>query len=253
MQPFVEAILSTLVVSVILAMIAFMSYRIVANGWQSPVHLYHGFKKLYKGQARNARVKAKLNEYRTISIAGRQPVLAPTVLFSVFLIIIFVLLFKLVFFSVVVSNSMNPTFKAGDLVLMQGISTAPVEGDIIMFQRTNYLLPITHRVFTVTDGGIRTKGDARNAPDPWILSEEAITAKAVQLGGKPAVIKDVGNYFILDTSVMRYDPKYGSEYSLIKNIFLTIRLYGYVFCVLALLGYVWLTIKESGWTLKERR
>jgi signal peptidase len=250
MQPFVEAILSTLVVSAIIAMIALTYYMIVAKGWQSPVHLYSGFKKLYKDHSRKTRAKAKLTEYKTISIEGRQPILASTILFCVFLIIIFVLLFKLVFFSVVVSNSMNPTFRAGDLVLMQRISTTPVEGDIIMFQRSEYMLPITHRVFAITDGEIRTKGDAVNAPDPWMLSEEAIVAKAVQLDGDPTVIKDIGNYFILDTSVMRYDPKYGSEYSFIKTIFLTIRLYGYVFCVIALLGYVWLTIKEAGWTLK---
>lgn len=251
MQPFIEAILATLVISGIIALILFSYYLRVGKGWQSPLLLFSGFKKRYAEHSRNTRVKAKLVEYKTISVEGRKPLLGSTILFCVFLIIIFALLFKLVFFSVVVSNSMNPTFRAGDLVLMQRLSTTPVEGDIIMFQRSEYMLPITHRIYAVTDGGIRTKGDARSAPDPWILPEDAIVAKAVQLDDGPTVIKDVGNYFILDTTVMRYDPKYGSEYAFIKTIFLTLRLYGYVFCVIALVGYVWLTLKEAGWLAKE--
>jgi signal peptidase I len=244
MQPFIAAILSTVAVSVCIAAISFTYYLVVVNGFESPVHPYRFLKKLCKERSRKKRVKEKMNEYKTVSIAGRKPVLGSTLVFSIFLIIILMLFFNLVFFTAITSDSMQPTFKRGDLVAMQKIYTTPEKGDIIMFERSEYMLPITHRVVAVTDGVVRTQGDARGITDPWIVPEEEIEAKAVQLGGKTMVIKDVGDYFILDTREMRYDPRYGTEYALIKNVFLTIRLYGYALCIIAILGYVWLTIKE---------
>jgi signal peptidase I len=244
MQPFIAAILSTIAVSACIAGISFTYYQVVLNGSESPVHPYRFFKKLCKERSRKKRVKEKMNEFKNVSIAGREPVLGPTLVFSVFLVIIFMLFFNLVSFTAITSDSMQPTFKRGDLVAMQKLYTTPEKGDIIMFERPEYMLPITHRVVAVTDGVVRTQGDARGRTDPWIIPEGEIEAKAVQLGGKTMIIKDVGAYFILDTREMRYDPRYGTEYSFIKNVFLTIRLYGYVFCIIAILGYVWLTIKE---------
>lgn len=244
MQPFIAAILSTVAVSACIAAISFTYYQVVVNGSESPVHPYRFLKKLCKERSRNKRVKEKMEEFKAVSITGREPVLGSTLVFSVFLIIILMLFFNLVFFTAITSDSMRPTFERGDLVAMQKIATTPEEGDIIMFERPYYMLPITHRVVAVTDGGVRTQGDARGITDPWIVPEEAIEAKALQLGGKPVVIKDIGDYFILDTSEMRYDSRYGTEYAFMKNVFLTIRLYGYVFCILAILGYLWLTIKE---------
>jgi signal peptidase len=214
------------------------------NGSESPGHPYRFFKKRYKERSRNKRVNELMEEFKKVSIAGRKPVLGSTLVFSLYLIIILMLFFNLVFVTAITSDSMQPTFKRGDLVAMQKIYTTPEEGDIIMFERPEHMLPITHRVVAVTDGIVRTQGDARGITDPWIVSEGEIEAKAVQLGGKTIVIKDVGDYFILDTSEMRYDPRYGTEYSFIKNVFLTIQLYGYAFCIIAILGYVWLTIKE---------
>ena len=244
MQPFIAAILSTIAVSACIAGISFTYYLLVLNGSESPVHPYKFFKKLCKKRSRKKRVQEKMNEFKNVSIAGREPVLGPTIVFSVFLVIIFMLFFNLVFFTAITSDSMRPTFERGDLVAMQKLYTTPEKGDIIMFERPAYLLPITHRVVAVTDNGVRTQGDAAGRTDPWVVPKGEIEAKAVQLGGMPLVIKDVGDYFILDTREMRYDPRYGTEYSFIKNIFLTVRLYGYVFCIMAILGYVWLTIKE---------
>ncbi len=63
------------------------------------------------------------------------------------------------------------------------------------------------------------------------------------MGQKPIVLKNVGDYFILDTSVMRVG-RYGTEYAFLKNVFATVKIYGYALCIIAILGYVILTLKE---------
>lgn len=243
MQPFIEAIITTVVVSAFIAAIFFILYLVAVKGSESPLRLYNRFKKGYKKHSHTKRVKEKMYEYELTSGMHRPSLLGSTIVFSIFVVIISLLLFKVVFFTVITSGSMSPTLERGDLVLMQRIHPEPVEGDIIMLQREEYRLPITHRVVSVTEGGVRTKGDARSRVDPWVIPEEEITAKAMQVGEKPLVLKDVGDYFILETREMRIG-KYGSEYAFVKNVFLTIKVYGYVLCIIAIIGYVILTIKE---------
>jgi len=243
MQPFIEAIIITIVVSAFIAVIFFFLYLVAVKGSESPLRLYNRFKKGYKEHSRTKRVKARMREYETISGMHKPSLLGTTIVLSILVVIISLLLFKIVFFTAITSGSMSPTFERGDLVLMQRIYTEPVEGDIIMLEREEYLLPVTHRIVSVTEGGVRTKGDARGRVDPWTIPEEEIVAKAVQVGEKPVVLKDVGDYFILNTKEMRIG-KYGSEYSFLKNLFSTIKVYGYILCIIAILGYVILTIKE---------
>ncbi len=245
MQPFIEAILSTIVVSAFIAAIFYIFYLTVVQGSDSTLRLYNRFKKGYSEHSRNKRVKEKMYEYESVSGMHKPSLLGSSILLSILVLVISLLLFKLVFFTAVTSDSMRPTFEYGDLVLMQKISTAPEEGDIIMFKQPNFMLPITHRVIALTDDGVRTAGDARGRVDPWIVHEEEIVAKAVQVDGKPLVIKDVGDYFIIDAREIRYNPKYGSEYAFVKNIFLTIRMYGYALCIMAVIGYVILTLREA--------
>jgi len=244
MQPFIEAIITTVVVSAFIAAIFFIFYLTVVKGFESPLRLYNHFKKRYKEHSRTKRVKGKMYVYELTSGMHRPSLLGSTIVFSISVVIISLLLFKVVFFTVITTGSMSPALERGDLVLMQRIYTEPVEGDIIMLQRGEYRLPITHRVVSVTEGGVRTKGDARGSVDPWIIPEEEITAKTVQVGEKPIVLKDVGDYFILDTKEMRIG-KYGSEYTFVKNIFLTLRVYGYAVCIIAIIGYVILTLREA--------
>ncbi|MGB2727403.1 MAG: S26 family signal peptidase [Halobacteriota archaeon] len=249
MQPFIEAILATVAVSTFIAAIFFIFYLIAAKGSDSPLRLYNHFKKGYSKRSRNNRVKEKMTEYKAISGVGKPSVLRSALPFSMFLIVILVLLFKLVFLTAVTSDSMQPTFKKGDLVAMQKIATTPKEDDIIMFERPEYMLPVTHRVVAAMDGRVRTSGDARERTDPWVVRESEIMGKAIQVGGEPVVLKDVGNYFILDTREMRYG-KYGLEYTFMKNVFSVIRVYGYALCVISILGYVILTLREAKGVLK---
>lgn len=249
METFIEAILATVAVSAFIAAIFFIFYLAAVKGSESPLRLYNRFKKGYSKHSRKTRLKEKMNEYKAISDVGKPSFIRASLPFSMFLFVILVLLFKIVFLTAITSDSMRPTFKRGDLVAMQKLYTTPKEGDIIMYERPEYMLPIVHRVVWVGDGRARTKGDARGRADPWVVRESEIMAKAVKVGGEPIVLKDVGNYFILDTREMRYG-KYGLEYSFMKNVFSMIRLYGYALCVIAIAGYVILTLREARKELK---
>ncbi len=249
MHPFIEAIVLTVTVSAFIAVIALLFYLLVVHGVESPLRFYNRLKKLCREHSRKKRVEEKINEYKTVSGVNRPSLIHSSLPFAMFIFVILALLFKLVFFTAVTSDSMQPTFARGDLVLMQKIDTTPKEGDIIMFKRPEYMLPITHRVVWAKDDLARTRGDARGRADPWVVHKEEIMGKAVQIGGKPVVLKDIGNYFILDTREMRYG-KYGLEYTFMKNVFSVIRVYGYALCVISILGYVILTLKEARSVLK---
>jgi len=79
----------------------------------------------------------------------------------------------------VLSGSMVPTFNPGDLIITKPVDAKEVKrGDIITFQpKSDDPALITHRVVSVgtTLAGkevIVTKGDANNAQDPSIMTEQ---------------------------------------------------------------------------------
>jgi signal peptidase len=243
MEPLLGALIAGITFSVVIAMVYYLFYLVVAKGFVPPVRAFSRFIDMYSKHTRNKRVKEKMYEYETICGMHKPSVLGSTIVFSVIVLIISLLLFKVVFFMVITSGSMSPTLERGDLVLMQRIHTDAGVGDIITFRETDVLLPITHRVVSVTKAGMRTKGDARGRMDPWLVPQEEIEAKAILISGKPIVLKDVGDYFILDPKQMRVG-RYGTEYAFIKNVLITVRMYGYALCIIAILGYAILTMKE---------
>ncbi len=63
-------------------------------------------------------------------------------------------------FAIVLSDSMNPTFKAGDLILSKTVGTNPIEvGEIVTYQDGTGKR-ITHRVVEINNDYVLTKGDA---------------------------------------------------------------------------------------------
>ena len=243
MDAFTKSLLFVFVVSAALSTALFLFYRAMLNDFNRPALLYNQIKNGHKNRSHDKKVKLKMEDYRAISKEEKSSVLGSIVVLILFVIIVFALLFDVVYFVAITSNSMKPTFERGDIVLMQSLNKEPEEGDIILFNQKRYLVPITHRVVSVTPDGVRTKGDATN-PDPWVVPKENIQSKAVQIAQKPIVIKDVGDYFILETEKQHYG-KYGLEYTFIKNIFKVIKLYGYGLCILAVFGYLYLTIRET--------
>jgi signal peptidase I len=68
----------------------------------------------------------------------------------------------------VLTGSMAPGIPVGTLVAVTPASSVHV-GEVIMFVPPGAARPVLHRVVSV-DGGVRTKGDANAAADPWVLS-----------------------------------------------------------------------------------
>jgi signal peptidase len=62
------------------------------------------------------------------------------------------------------SNSMVPTFSAGDILILQGASAQHLKiGDIIVFSPGQDQTPVVHRIIAINpDGTFQTKGDNNN-------------------------------------------------------------------------------------------
>lgn len=64
--------------------------------------------------------------------------------------------------AVVLSNSMEPTFSKGDLIVVREAESFLVD-DIIVYQDGNSL--VVHRIIELDENTVTTKGDANNAAD----------------------------------------------------------------------------------------
>lgn len=162
-----------------------------------------------------------------------------------FFIVVYIFLNHMVFFAVITSDSMYPTFEKGDIVLMQTVDKQAEKNDIIMFQskeERGLHPPVIHRVYNKSAEGIETKGDATNKLDDWIVEDEEVEAKALTFGeGKPIVIKGAGSYFIQD---YRMNGKYQDEFkftSLMVGVLKDMGLGVFIGCVGL---YIILTIRD---------
>ena len=73
---------------------------------------------------------------------------------------------------VVKSDSMQPTIKSGDMVIIGSPGSLFTEslapGEIITFERNKNL--VTHRIVSIEGDTIYTKGDGQEEADPWSVS-----------------------------------------------------------------------------------
>jgi len=80
----------------------------------------------------------------------------------------------------VVSGSMEPTIKKGDIIIINTKDNDYKIGDIITFydpkDKTSF---ITHRIISVEDGKMRTQGDNNKSEDQSLLTEKDIIGKYV--------------------------------------------------------------------------
>lgn len=131
---------------------------------------------------------------------------------------------KLLFLGVVISDSMVPVLSTSDLVLFQAVDTSQVKsGDIVLFTPPGAYYMVVHRVTSVADGYIRTKGDNNPYPDDWVLTKNDLNGKAVTLYGSPVVVKKLGVYFMPSRDpFLSQDPTFRT----VKETVETVKLYG---------------------------
>ena len=84
-------------------------------------------------------------------------------------------------FQTVLSNSMRPTFSAGDVVVTQAVPISSLRvGDVIAFSPPDKTEPVIHRITSLktTAAGvvITTRGDANPADDLWLATLQGTTA-----------------------------------------------------------------------------
>src|SRR5438128_534425 len=87
----------------------------------------------------------------------------------------------------VMSASMSPAIKTGDVVLLKHLDRPPRVGDVIAVNvpdlaRSRYGYPsvVVHRVVKISPtGDVTTKGDARPRPDPFTVKRGSVNAKVV--------------------------------------------------------------------------
>jgi signal peptidase I len=86
----------------------------------------------------------------------------------------------------VLSGSMNPSYKTGDMLISQKTPEKYLNiGDVITFEEpgSNGKI-VTHRIFSIMwEGGkahtYKTKGDANDNPDAWVVPYTKIRGKVV--------------------------------------------------------------------------
>jgi len=159
------------------------------------------------------------------------------------LFIAFILYIKLLFFTIVISDSMNPSIEKGDLVLMQKIYVKPEMGDIINFKVPDVTLPVTHRISSISGKEMRTRGDSNPNDDTWRITNANILGKIVTLSGKPVIIKDLGKYFLIDAS--QNGRTYGPEFNAMSTLIKGIKFTGFVIFSLCVFLYLIFSVRDS--------
>jgi signal peptidase I len=147
---------------------------------------------------------------------------------------------KLVTMMVIVSDSMRPNFERGDIIITQSLSLSSLkEGDIVTFNVLNKQYGVTHRIEKIEESGrILTKGDANPWTDEYYTTQKDVLYKAIIIDDKPIVIKGVGALFITDYSRTGVIYKWGDRFTFLQQLSVTIKAWGYVITIIALLLFI---------------
>ena len=107
--------------------------------------------------------------------------------------------------NVVVSESMEPVFYRGDIVIIEktnflGINEFNPEnvniGDIVVYNAEWYPNPVIHRVINKTNingtNYFTIKGDNNEVPDPYLVEPSQITDRVLTIGEHPLIIPKIG-------------------------------------------------------------
>jgi signal peptidase len=137
---------------------------------------------------------------------------------------------------------MHPSFKTGDILLMKSTDIDDIgTGDIIMFKVPTEQELIIHRVESVNEEGIITKGDATNVTDSWIVEHDDVEAEVMIVGGSPIVLKGVGWYFIENAPTT---APFSGELRFTSLMLMSLKNIGIILFLVAFSLYLLLVLRE---------
>jgi signal peptidase len=81
-------------------------------------------------------------------------------------------------FQTVTSGSMRPTISPGDVAVTEAVPVSSLKvGDAIVFYPPGVTSePVMHRIVSIVNGVITTRGDANDVDDPWQITLSGTTA-----------------------------------------------------------------------------
>lgn len=219
----------------------YIIFRESRNGFRNIIDIISRIFYLIKRNNQKNALENTISRYRDRT----KRVYISTIMVSVALtlLIAFVLYSELIFFSVVASDSMNPTLKKGDMILMQKIYLKPDTGDIIMVNVPNLRLPVMHRVVSGSDNSFRTKGDANPTEDSWVAQRSWIQGENVLISGHPVIISNLGAYFIIDAS--GNGRMYGPEFDAVSRLIKGVKAAGILIFFVCIILYLAFSIRDA--------
>lgn len=114
-----------------------------------------------------------------------------------------------------------------------------------MFDIEEAKMPVIHRIYSCSNSEIRTKGDACELVDNWVLDKDQIQGEAVLINGRPIVVKNIGEYLLFDESNIKI-TEYGSQMYRISQVIKGIKNLGLVIFILCILLYIFMTFTPGG-------
>ncbi len=96
----------------------------------------------------------------------------------------------------VISGSMEPTIHIGDLIIIDTKEKNIEENDIITFLDVNGSF-VTHRVISLTEDEMITKGDNNNAQDPVTKKENLVGKYLFKLTGVGIIFSSLKSPFVM--------------------------------------------------------
>ncbi len=96
----------------------------------------------------------------------------------------------------VVSGSMEPTIHVGDLIVIHTKDVSYSEGDIVTFYDTNEAF-VTHRIMSIDDGLMITKGDNNNSEDQPIPISQIVGKYVFKLSGVGQLFSALRQPFVM--------------------------------------------------------
>lgn len=225
----------------LLLTIVFMMYHESRYGFRKTKNIFGKFLHWFLRNKKKSDINYSISRYKEKSKKVYLSNALIVVVLAVF--IAFILNAKIIFFTLVISDSMNPLIEKGDIVLMHKIYAKPEIGDIINFKAPDIDLPVTHRIISISGNQMRTRGDSNPNEDPWMITNASIIGKIVTVSGKPVIIKNLGEYLLIDAS--KGGRTYGPEFNAVSNLIKGIKFTGFVIFTICMLLYLAFSFRDS--------